>query len=102
VPGSLEWSLHDGKELCVFSGCSRVGDEEDSRTAYQGYSDSGLYGIPDKMRGDNVMQGKVLLLLPNLLPHPVSFHKTVLVFLNCCYIILFSDNDLEHHIDLYL
>jgi hypothetical protein len=34
-----------------------------------------------KMRGDvnEVEQGEVLLLLPNLVPHPVSFNITVLV-----------------------
>jgi hypothetical protein len=40
-----------------------------------------LYGIPDDMRGDvnKVEKGEVLLLLPNLVPHPVSVHITGLV-----------------------
>jgi hypothetical protein len=35
-----------------------------------------------KMRSDvnKAVQGEVLLLLPNLVPHPVSFNITVLVF----------------------
>jgi hypothetical protein len=43
---------------------------------------SHLYSIPVKKRGDvnKVEQGEVLLLLPNLVPHPVSFHITVIVF----------------------
>jgi hypothetical protein len=41
-----------------------------------------LYGASVKMRGDvnKVVQGEVLLLLSNLVPHPVSFYITVLDF----------------------
>jgi hypothetical protein len=42
-----------------------------------------FYDIPVEMRDD----GEVLLLLPNLVPHSVSFHVTV--FLNEIAIILF-------------
>jgi hypothetical protein len=40
-----------------------------------------LYGIQGKLKGDvnKIVQEEVLLLLPNLVPHPVSFHITVLV-----------------------
>jgi hypothetical protein len=60
---------------CVFDKLGYAADEER-------LWNTALYSLPGKMRGDvnKVEQGEVLLLLPNPVPHPVSFHITVLVF----------------------